>query len=98
MNKQLTEQNNVAAIKTLVDKVMSIYQTEDYNYIVQLAKRGEQPSSVSNTIAEEVEFIKKNKLAEDQTNKTIRAAAKIILQKIRILNAQVFAKYNKREN
>lgn len=83
-----------SAIDKLVDKVIKMYYEEDYDYMVSQAKNGRKPEGIS-TIAEEVEFINRNNLGDGMSSKDIKTAAKIIHQKIKDIDAEIFSKYYK---
>ena len=81
-------------IKTLVDKLVKLYMKEDYNFVVSKLKKGEKVDDI--TLSEELEFIKHNKLAEGMSDRDVRRAARLAIDKFSEINKSI--KFDKSPN
>lgn len=72
-----------------VEVIMDIYMKEDYDYVVELAKKGEKPRGIE-SLEEEIAFVRRFVRDSDEI---IELVAEITFKKIKMLDAEIFAKY-----
>ena len=95
LNEELNKESD--AVNKLVDKVIELYMSEDYDYAVSQTSKGiELVKGEDFTIDTEVGFLKRNGLIpEGISDSELRTAAEMIINKIKEIEDEIYSRFSK---